>query len=55
MTTIRSDGAVEINAKSSHDPAQAKEITFSYESDTVLKIKMRGTDNVVRSVSLTLS
>lgn len=53
--TVRDDGAVEMYTGSKHDPAQAKEMTFEYVSDTSLKIKMRGVDGTVRSVTLTLA
>lgn len=53
--TCRSDGTVELNGAHTSDPTQQKEITLEWVSNTSLKIKMRGTDSVVRSVTLTLA
>lgn len=53
--TVRSDGATEIFTGTRHNPAQKKEIVFEYISDTQLKLKMRGTDGVIRSVTMQLS
>ena len=36
-------------------PGGAKEINFEYVSDTSIKVRMRGSDGVVRSATLTLS
>ncbi|WJJ60062.1 hypothetical protein [Salmonella phage ST34] len=53
--TAREDGAVEINVSSSHEPAQKGEMVIHAESNTSLRIKVRGTDGVVRSTVLTLA
>jgi hypothetical protein len=39
----------------STDPTNNKDINFQYVSDTSIKIRMRGTDGVVRSTTLTLA
>jgi hypothetical protein len=53
--TVRKSGAVEINVGSTADPTQNQEAKLEFVSNTQLKIKMRGTDGVVRSVTLTLA
>ncbi|CBW38039.1 tail fiber protein [Salmonella phage Vi01] len=53
--TIREDGAIEMSVKSAHDPAQNGEMVIYAESNTSLRIKVRGTDGVVRSAVLPLS
>jgi hypothetical protein len=53
--TVRADGTVELNADHTSDPAQNKEITFEWVSNTQLKVKMRGADGVVRSNTLTMA
>ena len=40
---------------SENPPGAAKEINFEYVSDTQLKVRMRGADGTLRSVTLTLS
>lgn len=53
--TVRADGAVETLVTSAHDPAQKGEMVIYAESNTSLRIKVRGTDGVVRSTVLTLA
>lgn len=53
--TSRSSGATEINVDHTATPTNSKEITFSFVSNTQLKVSMRGTDGVVRSNTLTLA
>lgn len=53
--TVRADGAVETLVTSAHDPAQNGEMVIYAESNTSLRIKVRGTDGVVRSTVLTLA
>lgn len=49
------EGDIEFTAVNSSTPTGAKDVTFEYVNDTTLKIKMKGTDGVVRSTTLTLS
>lgn len=49
------EGDIEFTAVNSSTPTGAKDVTFEYVNDTTLRIKMRGTDGVVRSTTLTLS
>ena len=58
---ITSDGEVHllgdttIQVSSSHNPGNVGELVFEATNDTTLKIKVKGSDGVVRSTTLTLS
>lgn len=43
------------NGTAANNPLSVGGITFEYASDTQLRVKMRGTDNVIRFATLTLS
>ena len=54
--TVRKSGTVEIYAPSTaNDPTQDEELVFKRIDNFTLRLSMRGTDSVVRSVDLTLS
>ena len=54
--TVRKSGTVEIYAPSTAaDPAQSEEMTFRRLTNTTVRLSMRGTDGVVRGVTLTLA
>ena len=58
---ITSDGEVHllgdttVQVSSSHNPGNVGEMVFEATNDTTLKIKVKGSDGVVRSATLTLS
>jgi hypothetical protein len=54
--TVRKSGTVEIYAPSTAaDPEQNEEMTFRRLTNTTIRLSMRGTDGVVRGVTLTLA
>ena len=58
---ITSDGEVHllgdttVKVSSSHNPGNVGELVFEATNDTTLKVKVKGSDGVVRSATLTLS
>ena len=58
---ITSDGEVHllgdttVKVSSSHNPGNVGEMVFEATNDTTLKIKVKGSDGVVRTATLTLS
>mgnify|MGYP004322219199 CR=1 FL=1 len=58
---VTSDGEVHllgdttVQVSSSHNPGNVGEMVFEATNDTTLKVKVKGSDGVVRSVTLTLS
>lgn len=44
-----------LSPPATNDPVNIGEMTFEFTNDTTLTIKVRGSDNVARSVSLTLA
>ena len=53
--TVRADGLVELLVSSAVDPEKNSEASLQLVNNTTLKVKVRGTDGVVRGVNLTLS
>ena len=59
--SITSDGEVHllgdttVKVSSSHNPGNVGEMVFEATNDTTLKVKVKGSDGVVRSATLTLS
>lgn len=53
--TVRADGLMELLVSSTADPEKNSEASIQLVNNTTLKLKARGTDGVVRSVTLTLS
>jgi predicted esterase len=49
------EGGIEINLPLSSPPTGPRDMTFEFIDNTTLRIKVKGTDNVVRAVDLTLS
>ena len=58
---VTSDGEVHllgdttVQVSSSHNPGNVGEMVFEATNDTTLKVKVKGSDGVVRSATLTLS
>ena len=58
---VTSDGEVHllgdmtVKVSSSHNPGNVGEMVFEATNDTTLKVKVKGSDGVVRSATLTLS
>ena len=58
---VTSDGEVHllgdttVKVSSSHNPGNVGELVFEATNDTTLKVKVKGSDGVVRSATLTLS
>lgn len=50
-----SNGGLEVNLDLSAPPTNVKDMSFELVNNTTLRINVRGTDEVVRSVDLTLS
>lgn len=53
--TVRADGLMELLISSAADPENNSEASLQLVTNTTLKLKARGTDGVVRSVTFTLS
>ena len=59
--SITSDGEVHllgdttVQVSSSHNPGNVGEMVFEATNDTTLKVKVKGSDGIVRSATLTLS
>lgn len=53
--TCRADGAVEINTNSTSNPTQKREIKFEWVSNTQVKLKLHGDDDVIRSITFTVA
>ena len=48
-------GDTTVKVSSSHNPGNVGELVFEATNDTTLKVKVKGSDGVVRSATLTLS
>ena len=48
-------GDTTVQVSSSHNPGNVGELVFEATNDTTLKVKVKGSDGVVRSATLTLS
>lgn len=53
--TVRKSGAVEICGNHTATPTQNKDIVLKYQSDTLVRIEMRGNDGVVRGANITIA
>jgi hypothetical protein len=49
------EGGLEVNLPLSSPPTGPRDMTFEFIDNTTLRIKVKGTDNVIRAVDLTLS
>lgn len=49
------EGGLEINLPTSSPPTGPRDMTFEFIDNTTLRIKVKGTDNVIRAVDLTLT